>query len=58
MHHRNHSQRRNSVTISEYWQMHGYSKTEADQIEREQILEAMAQADEEAAYDAGAWNMD
>jgi hypothetical protein len=36
------------LTISEYWQLHGFSKEEADQIEQQQIKEAI---DQEAFYD-------
>lgn len=45
------------MTISEYWQSHGYTKAEADRMEREQIKEAERQADREDLYEAGIWNM-
>jgi len=45
-------------TIAEYWQMHGYSKREADAMQRQQIREAMETADREDLYDAGYWNVE
>lgn len=41
------------LTISEYWQSHGYSKEDADRMERQQIREAMEEADREQL--AGDW---
>jgi hypothetical protein len=44
------------LTLSEYWQMHGFSKAEADRIAKQQILEAQAEAEASELEDAGVWN--
>jgi hypothetical protein len=44
-------------TIADYWQSQGYSRREALAIERQQIAEAEAEAEQEALYEAGSWNM-
>lgn len=43
-------------TIADYWVMHGFSREEAERIEREQIERDMKVAEEEELYEAGIWN--
>lgn len=44
------------LSLSDYWQLQGFSKAEADQIAKQQALEAAAEAEASELYDAGLWN--
>ena len=44
------------MTIADYWVLQGFSREEAEVIEREQIEYAMELAEERELSDAGIWN--
>ena len=44
------------LSISDYWQLQGFSKAEADRIAKQQALEDQAEAEASELYDAGLWN--
>jgi hypothetical protein len=44
------------LSLSEYWQLQGFSKAEADRIAKQQALEDQAEAEASELYDAGLWN--
>ena len=46
------------MTISEYWQSHGYSKEEADRMEEEQVAADIARAEALELELAGLHNVD
>jgi hypothetical protein len=45
------------LSLSDYWQLQGFSKAEADRIAKQQALEDQAEAEASELYDAGIWNV-
>jgi hypothetical protein len=44
------------LSLSDYWQLQGFSKAEADRIAKQQALEDQAEAEAAELYEAGLWN--
>jgi hypothetical protein len=44
------------LSLSDYWQLQGFSKAEADRIAKQQALEDQAEAEAADLYEAGLWN--
>ena len=44
------------LSLSDYWQLQGFSKAEAYRIAKQQALEDQAEAEAAELYEAGLWN--